>query len=268
MDDLDLDRDRDRNLDLDLDYGTTAGVAPDPARTGLAEAARQALTSTGVHLMPPDAVTACTGTDQHAWERFRAHWENLSPDRYAAESGTCRLRRYGHFSLAAATGELTLLPHIPFVQPQDTNPLYVQVDRYFDPLTDAFAADPVLRSLIRLLGGLAACLDQTGEWSVKVHPFRVIASADGQGEPTPEGLHRDGVTLVSSLLVGRRNADGGESSVFDPDGKQVLATTLSEPGTLLLGDDRRTLHQVSPIRPLDPGRPAYRDVLVTTLTPR
>ncbi|MGX1885137.1 2OG-Fe dioxygenase family protein [Streptomyces sp. NPDC055287] len=250
----------------DLDYGTTTGAAPDPVRTAPVEAAQRALTSTGVHLMPPDTVMACTGTDQWAWDRFAAHWENLSPDRYAAEAGTCRLRRYGHFSLAAATGEATLLPHVPFVQPRDTNPLYVQVDRHFDPLTDAFVADPVLLSLLRLLGDLAACLDRTAQWSVKVHPFRVVAAADERGEPTPEGLHRDGVTLVSSLLVARRNAGGGESSVFDPDGKRVLATTLNEPGTLLLGDDRRTLHQVSPIRPLDTGRLAYRDVLVTTLT--
>ncbi|GAA1503291.1 2OG-Fe dioxygenase family protein [Streptomyces albidochromogenes] len=252
----------------DLGYGTTTGAAPDPVRAASVEAARRALTSTGVHLMPPDALTACTGTDSGAWDRFRAHWENLSPDRYAAESGTCRLRRFGQFSLAAETGELTPLPHVPFVQPQDTNPLYVQVDRHFDPLTDAFAADPVLVAVVRLLGELAGGLERAARWNVKVHPFRVVAAADGRGEPTPEGLHRDGVTLVSSLLVDRRNADGGESAVFDPDGKRVLATTLDRPGTLLLGDDRRTLHQVSPIRPLDPGRLACRDVLVTTLTAR
>ncbi len=58
-------------------------------------------------------------------------------------------------------------------------------------------------------------------------------------------MHRDGVTLVSSLLIGRRNATGGESSVCD--------------------DDGRTLHGVSPIRPLDHSGPAQRDVLVVTL---
>ncbi len=140
------------------------------------------------------------------------------------------------------------------------------MDRHFDPLTEAFVTDPVLRSVLRLLGDVATCLDEAAEWSVKVHPFRVIASADGEGQPTPEGIHRDGVTLVSSLLIGRRNASGGESSVFDPDGRQLLAATLREPATLLLGDDRRTLHGVSPIRPLDPSEPACRDVLVVTLT--
>jgi hypothetical protein len=80
-------------------------------------------------------------------------------------------------------------------------------------------------------------------------------------------MHRDGVTLVTSLLIQRRNAVGGESSVVDIDGNPLMTTTLAEPGTLLLGDDRRTLHGVSPIRPVDPAQPAQRDVLVITFAP-
>lgn len=80
-------------------------------------------------------------------------------------------------------------------------------------------------------------------------------------------MHRDGVTLVTSLLIDMRNAGGGESSVFDMYGRQLLATTLSEPGTLLLGDDRRTVHGVTLIQPVDPNQPAQRDVLVITFAP-
>ncbi|MER7111478.1 2OG-Fe dioxygenase family protein [Streptomyces sp. NPDC000229] len=230
-------------------------------------AAHEALLSTGAYVMSPAAVSECLGTDEHDWAAFAAHWEDLAPDTYAAERGTRRLRRYGHFSLSR-TGELTLLPHLAFVQPEETNPLYVDVDRHFEPLTDAFVADPLLTPLLRMLGDVAGCLDDAADWSVKVHPFRVIASDDSQGAPTPEGRHRDGVTLVTSLLIGRDNATGGESSVYGLDGAEVLTTTLSERGTLLLGDDRSTLHGVSPIRPVDATRSAHRDVLVTTLTAR
>lgn len=97
--------------------------------------------------------------------------------------------------------------------------------------------------------------------------FRVQARAgDGAsgGDPTPEGLHRDGVTLVSSLLVARRNAIGGETTVCDGAGRELRRTTLAERGTLLLADDRRTLHGVSPIRPVDDRAMARRDVLVIT----
>lgn len=237
------------------------------AHTAPVAAAREALVSAGAYVMSPAAVSECLGTDEHGWACFATHWEDLAPDEYAAERGTRRLRRYGHFSLTR-TGELTPLPHVAFVQPERSNPLYVDVDRHFEPLTDAFVADPLLTPMLRMLGDVASCLEDPDEWSVKVHPFRVVASADSQGAPTPEGRHRDGVTLVTSLLIGRENATGGESSVYDPDGRELLTTTLSEPGTLLLGDDRATLHGVSPIRPLDAGRPAHRDVLVTTLRAR
>ncbi|MEV6320801.1 2OG-Fe dioxygenase family protein [Nocardia sp. NPDC051787] len=217
--------------------------------------------------MPAAVTTSCLGLEEGAWDRFGTHWEALGTDKYASERGTRRLRRYGWFSRTAATGQIGLLPQVSFVQPENSNPLYIGVDRTFEPLTESFVADPVFRAVLRLLGRLATALDNPPEWNAKVHPFRVIASADTEGLPTPEGMHRDGVTLVSSLLVWRHNAAGGESSVLDQDGRQLLTTTLCEPGDLLIGDDRRTLHGVSPVRPLDPTRPAYRDVLVVTFAP-
>jgi hypothetical protein len=232
------------------------------------ETARQLLTSVGVYLMPSADLTRCLRADADAWSRFSAHWEELVRDSYAAELGAQRLRRYGWFSFRPADGVANAMPHRAFVQPHDSNPFYIDRDRHFEPLTDAFASDPLLHGLLKQLGRVAAALDDVSEWSIKVHPFRVLASADGEGRPTPEGLHRDGVTLVTSLLVDRRNATGGESSVFDLDGRRLLRTMLAEPGALLLGDDRRTLHGVSPIRPVDPAEPAQRDVLVITLAPR
>ncbi|BBZ10294.1 hypothetical protein MBRA_04890 [Mycobacterium branderi] len=220
------------------------------------------LAATGVCVMSPADVARGLGVDEDVWTGFAAHWEELAPDPYAAELGIQRLRRYGHYTFT--DGVATPMPTGAFVQPHDSNPLYVERDRHFEPLTEAFARDPVLRRLLRLLGRFATALDDVAQWTVKVHPFRVVASADGDGRPTPEGLHRDGVTLVTSLLIDRRNAIGGESTVFDGAGRQLLATTLSEPGTLLLGDDRRTVHGVSPIRPVDRSAPAVRDVLVIT----
>lgn len=246
----------------------TRGLAAETqAHADPVEAAKRMVTHTGAFLMPPADLNGCIGVDEHAWTRFSSHWEELVPDRYAAELGTRRLRRYGHFLFRPADGCAQLMPHHAFAQPEDSNPLYIERDRYFEPLTDALAEDPLLHGLLRLLGHVATALEDIPEWSAKVTPFRVLATADGEGQPTPEGLHRDGVTLVTSLLVGRSNARGGESSVFDAEGHQLLTTTMSEPGTLLLGDDRRTVHGVSPIRALDPAEPARRDVLVITFAP-
>jgi hypothetical protein len=228
------------------------------------EDARKALVSGGGHFMPAGVTTACLHLEKVTWQRFRTHWDQLSSDSYAAKQGLRRLRRYGQFAFTPATEEIRPLPQASFVQPEDSNPLYVGIERSFEPLTGSFVADPVFRSVLQLLGRMATALDDIMVWKVHVHPFRVVASAEADGLPTPEGRHRDGVTLVSSLLVGRENAAGGESCVFDSDGTLLLTTTLSESGDLLLGDDRRTLHSVSPVRPVDRRRPAYRDVLVMT----
>ncbi|BBZ73713.1 2OG-Fe dioxygenase family protein [Mycobacterium paraseoulense] len=225
-------------------------------------AAARLVAATGAAVMSAFDVTRGLGAAREEWTRFAGHWRRLGPDPYAAELGVQRMRRYGQYALRDRV--LRPMPRTTFVQPQDSNPLYIGRERDFEPLTDAFARDPLLHKLIGLLARVAAALDEVAEWNVKVHPFRIRSSTDEGGHPTPEGMHRDGVTLVTSLLVGRRNAIGGESTVCDSDGRQLLATTLAEPGTLMLGDDRRTLHGVSPIRPIDDSGPAQRDVLVIT----
>jgi len=237
---------------------TAADLDPvDDARAGLA--------SVGAYVLPATVVRRRLRADHPRWARFAAHWEDLGPDTYAAESGTLRMRRYGRFDLAR-DGTRSLLSHSEFRQPTDTNRLFPVAGRDFEPLTEPFLADPVLDAVLRLLGEIAAGIEDAPRWCVHVHPFRVVASTDSRGEASPEGRHQDGVTLVSSLLVARENVVGGQSSVFDPDGQEVLAATLSEPGTLLVGDDRRTWHSVSPIEPVDVDAPAHRDVLVVTLT--
>jgi hypothetical protein len=231
------------------------------------EPVAQRLTAIGACLVQPAELNECLRIDGSAWTQFASHWEDLAPDRYAADLGTQRLRRYGHLVFRPAGGTFEPTMHDAFIQPEDSNPLYIGTDRHFEPLADAFAKDPLLQRILAALSELAMVLADAAEWDVKVTPFRVLATADGTGQPTPEGMHRDGVTLVTSLLIGRRNALGGESTVTDLAGREVLATTLEEPGTLLVGDDRRTLHGVSPIRPRDPSQPAQRDVLVVTFAP-
>lgn len=220
-------------------------------------AAAEVLTSTGVALMPSSDVTRSLGVDREAWTRFARYWWHLPPGP-DTEPGEQRLRRYGQYLVL--DGVVYRLPPRTCARPKDSR--YVGRDRQFEPLTDAFAEDPLLHNVIELLARVAASLDDVAEWNVKVYPFRT-RSSDG-GHPTPEALHRDGVTLLSTLLIGRRNAIGGESSVSDSGGRRLLTTTLAEPGTLLLGDDRRTLHGVSPIRPISGSRPAQCDVLVIT----
>ncbi|QNS05286.1 2OG-Fe dioxygenase family protein [Streptomyces xanthii] len=228
----------------------------------------EALAGPGGHLIPAADFSALVGADPAEWNRFARHWDELTLDTHMADGGTYRHRRYGQFDLDPAAAELTLLPHAPYRQETDVNPLNGGVERVFDPLTESFATDPLLRSVLVELGRIFSAVDGTTAWNVKLHPYRIAASADQTGQPAPEGRHRDGVTFITSLMIGRTNVTGGESGVYTDEGEHLMTTTLSRPGDILLGDDRRTLHSVTPVQPRDPGLAAHRDVLVIAYTAR
>ena len=102
-------------------------------------------------------------------------------------------------------------------------------------------------------------------WRVEVHQFRIEARAGAPGEPTPEGIHRDGVDYVLVLLVNRDNIVSGETTVYDLSGSPLGAFTLTDPFDATLIDDARVAHGVTPVTPLDARRRGCRDVLVVTL---
>ena len=62
------------------------------------------------------------------------------------------------------------------------------------------------------------------------------------GQPTPEGLHRDGVDYVLVLLVRRVNIASGTTTVHDLSGGQLGSFTLTDPCDAALVDDARVMH--------------------------
>ena len=74
---------------------------------------------------------------------------------------------------------------------------------------------------------------QSGDapWYVEAHQFR-IDTTDGIGRPTPEGAHRDGVDFVAVVLVAREGIKGGETRVFEADGKPQGEISFPEVGTV------------------------------------
>ena len=153
------------------------------------------------------------------------------------------------------------VPHRAHWQPLAYNALHGGLERWFEPIEARVAEQPVWP---RLLGAFAhLCSELKGEqpWFVEAHQFR-IDTTDGIGRPTPEGAHRDGVDLVAVLLVDRMGVKGGETRVFDADGPAGLRFTMVEPWTTLVLDDRRVIHESTPIQPLEAN--GHRDTLVLT----
>lgn len=227
---------------------------------------RSALAEVGHGFVSADELSAIIDVTAQDWAAFARNWDDLTLDTHMADGGKYRYRRYGQFDLDGASGELTQLPHGPYRQESDVNPLNGGVERHFDPLTEEFVGSPVLRNLLRTLGDWYTRIEGHPHWNVKLHPYRIIASADTAGQPAPEGRHRDGVTFIHSLLIKRTNVIGGESGVYADSGEHLFTKTLEQTGDLLLGDDRRTLHSVTPIEPADPALAGHRDVLVIAYT--
>jgi len=99
---------------------------------------------------------------------------------------------------------------------------------------------------------------------MEVHQFRIEASIDAAGEPTPEGSHRDGVDFVLVLLIDRHNIASGTTTIHTPDGQPLGDFTLRHPFDAALIHDPRVFHGVTAVTPLVPTEPAHRDVLVVT----
>jgi hypothetical protein len=99
---------------------------------------------------------------------------------------------------------------------------------------------------------------------VEIHQFRIEAKPGEAGQPTPEGMHRDGVDWVLVLMVRRENVASGETTIYDLRQRPLGSFTLTAPLDAAWVDDGRVFHGVTAVTPIDPQLPAYRDVLVVT----
>jgi hypothetical protein len=200
------------------------------------------------------------------WESFAKSWNDLGIDSYMADGGRYRRRR--HAAFAASSDGAARKPHQPHYQSRDYNPLNGGIERWFAPVTEAIGAHPAMQAILRtcfdLFDGLTPQGTRPPVWHVEIHQFRIEAHAGMEGRPTPEGLHQDGVDWVLVLLIARENVASGMTSIHDLAKRNIGNFTLTRPFDAAFVDDSRVSHGVTPVEPLDPARPAYRDVLVVT----
>jgi hypothetical protein len=193
---------------------------------------------------------------------FAASWNDLGPDTYMADGGRYRKRRHAVF--AANADGIIRQPAQPHYQSRDYNTLNGGIERWFEPVTQAIGASASMTTILTFCRDLFGLVSGVGAWHVEVHQFRIEARRGVEGRPTPEGMHRDGVDYVLVLLVNRTNIASGVTSVHDLAGNTLGQFTLTEPLDAALVDDARVMHGVTPVEPLDPAEPGFRDVLVVT----
>lgn len=197
------------------------------------------------------------------WEAFAASWNALEPDAYLANVGLHRRRRHAVFS--AKGGEIACEPHQPHYQSRDYNSLQGGIERWFAPILPDVAESASLRSILRFCRSFFGTLaPDVSSWHIELHQFRIEASPDEPGQPTPEGVHRDGVDYVLVLLIDRLNIASGTTTIHAADGTLLGSFTLAHALDAALVDDARVFHGVTPVEPENPVEASHRDVLVVT----
>jgi len=202
------------------------------------------------------------------WPSFVESWNDLEVDTYMADGGRYRRRRHAAYG-ATRDSAIRRRAHQPHIQAPEYNPLHGGIVRWFEPISTEVGDGATLRTILAfcqsLFGSLAPA---AASWHIEVHQFRIEARTGERGQPTPEGVHRDGVDYVLVLLIDRQNITSGVTDIHALGGRPLGHFTLTDPFDTALVDDRRVAHGVTPVEPIDPALPAHRDVLVVTFAAR
>jgi hypothetical protein len=221
----------------------------------------EALRTQGFCLLTPSETAGAAGCSLRDLAALTPYWEDLPPDAWLRDGGAYRFRRHASLIQDRGTRSLVTAPPRPHWQPTDYNALHGGLERWFEPIDPRLLALPSWQTLLTSLGDLFGERAGVDRWYIEAHQFR-IDTAQGIGRPTPEGAHRDGVDYVAVILVRRGAVRGGETRVFAADGPHGIRFTMHEPWTALLLDDRRVIHETTPVQSDD--RLGVRDTLVLT----
>lgn len=253
--------------------------------TVVADSLEAAVRGAGFSFVPADQARAAlvervplgAELDPAAFSAFASTWAAMPEDAYMADGGRYRRRRYAvlrapHRGEGSPAPDFVVCPDEPHFQSLDYNRLNGGVARHFESVSPEALENAWFQAAMRLgfhtFEALFPPTPAVGAPSpaghIEVHQFRIEAGRGLVGQPTPEGRHRDGVSFVLVMLVRRENVASGTTEVSLTDGSMLASFTLTRPLDMALVDDERVLHGVTAIEAIDPGKAAFRDVLVIT----
>ena len=206
------------------------------------------------------------------FENFQQDWEDMPPDNYLKDKAIYRFRRLHYFYVHPTKGEVLPLPSRAFFQPEEDNSYTGGMHRKYEPFLERTFRNRFLHELIKFsFWQSPAAADQAlinQPWEVDVHLVRIISFAGQTGEPTPEGIHRDGGDCGFVYLMNRKNVTGAVSTVYDNDRNPLERHTLMNPMDAMFFWDPHVLHSVSSMHPENPEKIAVRDALLFGFFPK
>mmetsp|Transcript_18748 Transcript_18748/g.34938 ORF Transcript_18748/g.34938 Transcript_18748/m.34938 type:complete len:463 (+) Transcript_18748:89-1477(+) len=189
---------------------------------------------------------------------WQEHFDRIEEDPYCAG----RYKRIAWLKVDLERDSVQVLKNEPLFQPKEFNPTHGDLVRNYEPCEQSFMDRPDTIAYIK---------DFAAFWKIDANDVilfqmqRVRADVDAAGEPTVEGIHRDGIQALSVTCVNRVNVVGGESVIYeDLAGERQVLRTMLQPGNSLYMQDMFLYHYVSPIRSADGVNPGYRDIIIMT----
>lgn len=211
-----------------------------------------------------DLLSSIAGTRIGNDQLFLDSWNSLEEDQYMADGGRYRKRRHAIFATHGSTGAPVLMPYQPHYQTLDYNSMNGGIARYFAPILVDLLNSRTLSALLGFGNRLFSRISGNHSWHIELHQFRIEARDGQKGNPTPEGVHRDGVEFVIVVMIKRVNIESGATRIFNQDNQLLGEFTLLNTFDMAIVNDKKVYHGVTPITQLDPDEEAYRDVLVIT----
>jgi len=211
-----------------------------------------------------DLLSSIAGTRIGNDQLFLDSWNSLEEDQYMADGGRYRKRRHATFAMHDSTDVPIFMPYQPHYQSLDYNSLNGGIARYFAPILVDLLNSRTLSALLEFGNCLFKQISGNHPWLIELHQFRIEACDGQKGNPTPEGVHRDGVDFVIVVMIKRVNIESGATSIYNLDNHLVGEFTLLNTFDVAIVNDKKVYHGVTPITQLDPDEEAYRDVLVMT----
>ncbi|MFK4298181.1 hypothetical protein ABH924_003342 [Arthrobacter sp. GAS37] len=183
-------------------------------------------------------------------------FENIPLDKHF--EGGYRHRTQSRFSFQ--DGTIVRLENVELFQSSDINPLenYGGIRRDYNDLPEGIEDNASFKALIQ---HWAAGIDAPA-FNFSAHQIRTL----GAGQPVPEGRHRDGYEYVGVFVVDRHDItdESALTSVWEiGTDKKIVDNVVLRPGELVSFDDRRVIHDASPLIPINEST-ARRDVIILT----
>lgn len=190
-------------------------------------------------------------------EALVGSFELLPVDKYL-RSGA-RRRRFSWF--AGSPQNPVRLPHKLFYQTEkyEGRP---DIHREYDEIDTSVFSHSSFRNILECF--VTVTKVNMANTPIEVHQIRVSCGDHIQGNPSPEGVHRDGCHFLGIFVVNRQGVEGGENSIhLTKEGDPIFQETLT-PGQFLFCDDEMVMHHAAPVTLAKGHQLAHRDIFVFT----